>query len=281
MRAVMSRLIGAGIRAGLVVALIATPALVLPGAGGGDNDVIVLISVAAAVLTFSEYASVYPGLVEFRDAPPFNRIRFLTLFFILLLVSLAVRDHIQSSAASRMVLAVGDRVGAIIDFPFSPVRLGTIMVPAGMAPGTIALVRSGAGLAGLISLIMLVIFEVAIRIAAWPNRFATFNVWINLPTFAPAAGRDVTLRLNRDANVNILLGFALPFLFPILAGAASRLFDPVMLSSAGAMVWTVTLWAFLPASLFMRGIALRRVAALISDQFKAAKEAPSGRLLLA
>ncbi len=36
--------------------------------------------------------------------------------------------------------------------------------------------------------------------------------------------------------------------------------------NAQTMIWTITAWAFLPASLFMRGIAMQRVADMIKEQ---------------
>ena len=48
--------------------------------------------------------------------------------------------------------------------------------------------------------------------------------------------------------------------------AASGVFGSVAITNDQTMIWTITAWAFLPASLFMRGIAMQRVATLISEQ---------------
>jgi hypothetical protein len=45
----------------------------------------------------------------------------------------------------------------------------------------------------------------------------------------------------------------------------------VSLDNPHTMIWTVAAWAFLPASLFMRGIAMHRIATLIA--VKRAREA--------
>ena len=74
------RAIGALVRAILVIVMIVTPALLLPGTMVEMMPVVTLVALFAAALTFFEYASTYPGLVEFRDAPPFNRIRFGSLY---------------------------------------------------------------------------------------------------------------------------------------------------------------------------------------------------------
>jgi hypothetical protein len=92
----------------------------------------------------------------------------------------------------------------------------------------------------------------------------TFNVWINLLTFDPTAGNDVVQRLQRDARLNIVLGFLLPFLTPAAVKAAGSLFGALSLENPQTLIWTVAAWAFLPASLFMRGIAMGRVAEMIA-----------------
>jgi hypothetical protein len=51
---------------------------------------------------------------------------------------------------------------------------------------------------------------------------------------------------------------------PVAVKAASVLFGEITLSNPQTLIWTVTAWAFLPASLFMRGIAMGRVARMIA-----------------
>ena len=76
----ISRLAGAALRAFFVILLIAAPSLILPGTTTDVSQIVTLVALFGAALTFFEYSSTYPGLVEFRDAPPFNRIRFASLF---------------------------------------------------------------------------------------------------------------------------------------------------------------------------------------------------------
>jgi hypothetical protein len=52
------------------------------------------------------------------------------------------------------------------------------------------------------------------------------------------------------------------------------------MDGAQTLVWTMTAWAFLPASLFMRGIAMGRVADLIAAKRRAAVD-KSGELAAA
>lgn len=273
----ISRLTGAVVRAMLVVLLIATPSLLLPGTSADGKQIVALIAIFGAALTIFEYASTYPGLVEFRDAPPFNRIRFVSLFATVFLLTVISRGKIEPTTLTQFVEAVGALIGFAIDFPYSPVRLVVVMLPEETSLAQVSLVRTAAGMSYLISLLTLAIFLIVLRLRDWPSQSGTFNVWVNLPTFDPTAGKDVVKRLERDARFNIALGFLLPFLTPAVVKAAASLFGSVTLDNPQTLIWTVSAWAFLPASLFMRGIAMGRVAEMIAAKrrrtYAEAKEA--------
>jgi hypothetical protein len=263
---VLSQITGAFVRAILVMLLVSTPSLMLPGVNSDTAQIVALVALFAAALTFFEYASTYPGLVEFRDAPPFNRLRFLSLTACVMLLSTIVRGQSNPTTLTTFVEVLGNRLGQAIDVPYSPVRLVVLMMPEDMAAHHVVLVRTAAGISYLISLLTLVIFILAMRLLGWPRRMGTFNVWINLPTFDPTTGGDVVDRLQRDARFNVALGFLLPFLIPAILKLASFSFAPVTLESPHTLIWTMTAWAFLPASLFMRGIAMGRIARMIVDK---------------
>lgn len=262
----ISQLTGALVRAVLVMVLIATPSLLLPAVSSDTTQIVALVALFAAALTFFEYASTYPGLVEFRDAPPFNRMRFLSLFATVLLLSTIVRGQTEATTLTSFIEVLGTRLGAVIDVPYSPVRLVVLMLPEDMSLQHLILVRTAAGISYMISLLTLVVFVIAMRMIGWPSRMGSFNVWINLPTFDPTTGGDVVERLQRDALFNIALGFLLPFLIPAAVKLASLAFEPVTLESPQTLIWTMTAWAFLPASLFMRGIAMGRIAGMIAEK---------------
>ncbi|WP_245624124.1 hypothetical protein [Jannaschia donghaensis] len=249
-----------------MVVMILTPSLVLPDVNSQISDAFVLISLFAAVFIIVEYGSIYPGLIEFRSAPPFNRVRFLTLFSTLLLIALACANRHDSSLLSRLVLAVGVLLGQSMDFPLSPIRLLMWLLPDGTTLSQAQTVRAAAGIAYLTSLVGLTVFAILIRVRGWPSPTGSFNVWINLPTFDPTAGRDVVKRLNRDGAVNILLGLLLPYLTPPVAVYIANSHGVSMLQSDLMLVWTMSLWAFFPTSLFLRGIAMRRLALMISQK---------------
>ncbi|MFG6529492.1 MULTISPECIES: hypothetical protein [unclassified Sulfitobacter] len=262
----IGRMTGAATRGLLVALLIAIPALLLPGADAESSQITVLLACVAAILTFMEYNARQPGIVEFRDAPPFNRLRFISLLFTILVLSLIARGQTAPTLLTGALTALGTILGNALDFPYSPVRLVVLMMPADAPLEAVNLIRTAAGLAYLVSLIALATFVVLVRVMGWPARQGAFNVWVNLPLFDPTAGGDVLYRLQRDARINIALGFLLPFFIPAVVKATADLLDPISLSNHQTMIWTISAWAFLPASMIMRGITMGRVAEMIHDK---------------
>lgn len=265
----ISRLTGTSVRSVLVMLVIAAPTVLLGGDTADSGQLVALVALCMGVLTFIEYSALFPSLVEFRDAPPFNRLRFAMLFVTVVCLSLIERGRTEPSVLTELIQAVGALIGVSMDFPYSPVRLATMMMAADGTPQQVAAVRTAAGMAYLISLVSLAIFVVAVRIGGWPRRDKAFNVWVNLPTFDPTSGGDVVARLTRDARVNIAFGFLLPFLTPAVVFIASAGLSPIRATEPQTLIWTMTLWAFLPASLFMRGIAMARVAEMIRERRQA------------
>ena len=256
----------------LVALLIATPALLLPGAATDQSQIVVLVALLAAFLTFVEYNSNAPSIVEFRDAAPFNRIRFVALFLTVFALSIIAKGAVQPTALTDAFSSIGVIIGNTVDFPYSPVRLVVLMLPAQVPMDAVDQVRMAAGLAYVISLLTLLVFVLIVRIGGWPVRKSAFNVWVNLPLFDPTAGGDVLQRLRRDARFNIAFGFLLPFVIPVVVKATSDLIDPITLENPQTLIWTITAWAFLPASMIMRGIAMGRVADLIEAKRRRAYE---------
>jgi len=239
------------------------PSMILPGIGPDARQIAMVFALVGAALTLFEYGSSHPGLVEFRFAPPFNRIRFGALFVTVLLLTMMFRGNVGGNEMTRMVVQIGQLIGAAMDFPLSPVRILTSLLTNNGTSGNAEIVRSAAGIGYVVSLVSLAVFAVFLRVLAWPLGHGSFNVWVNLPTFDPASGFDVEERLIRDARVNVIFGFTLPFLVPLVAGVSASYYDFSALSSSQTLIWTVAVWAFLPASLFMRGIAMGKIAKLI------------------
>lgn len=246
--------------------LIAIPSLILQDVSSDTTQIVVLVAILAFLLTFVEYFSEYPSIIEFRFAPPFNRLRFIALFTTVGLLSIICAGKNDPTDMSQMLSQLGTLLGQAIDFPYSPVRLVVLMMPENSSPELINAVRTAAGIAYMVSLVTLFVFVSLVRLMGWPTRRGAFNVWINLPLFDPTAGGDVLHRLKRDAGLNVVLGILLPFLIPAVVKAAADLIDPITMENPQTLIWTMSAWAFLPASMIMRGIAMSRVADLIEEK---------------
>ena len=276
----MSRIAYALFRSFLVALLVFIPSLLVPGVTSDTAQIIALVAMFGALLTLVEYTAAYPSLVEFRDAPPFNRIRFASIFAIVLILAIILRGEVVPSSFAAFMQAIGAVIGYAIDFPYSPVRLVVLMLPEDTSAEQIARVRTAAGMGYLISLVTLAVFLIVLRLRNWPLASGSFNVWINLPTFDPTTGGDVVERLERDARFNIALGFLLPFLTPAAVKMAGSVFGGVSLDNPQTLIWTVAAWAFLPTSLFMRGIAMGRVAGMIDEKRRRARASQDADLQL-
>lgn len=278
--AVLSRLPGAIARAILMIVLIILPYTMLPTTDADGAMIVLIVAVFAGGFTIAEYASASPSLIEFRDAPPFNRIRFSALAFTVFSLLVIFSNSGTQSTFALFFEVIGERIGLAMDFPYSPVRLMQVMLPADSSAAVMENMRTAAGLAYFVSLLSLALFVVLLRSRAWPRHTQTFNFWVNLPTFDPTAGGDVVDRLNRDSAVNLVLGFLLPFMIPAGIKLTSAVITPLPFDDPQTMIWTVAIWAFLPSSLLMRGVALSRVAGMIHVQRKKAYAAAAAEGML-
>lgn len=262
----ISRIFGAAIRALLVSSVAVLPGLMLGSNGVDSAQISVFVALLAALFVFAEYASSYPSFVEFRQAPPFNRMRFVMLVLMVLCLTLLSRDAAHPGVLSGVVARGAATIGDFMDLPYSPVRILVYGLPADSSLELVQRARDGAALVYALSLTALGTFALLVHVYDWPSRNGAFNVWTNLPLFDPTTGGDVLPRLRRDGYLNIAAGVVLPFLIPALFRVASVMFDALSLFDSQSFVWTMVAWAFIPASMIMRGIAMGRVADLIEEK---------------
>lgn len=265
-----ARITGAATRGILVALLIALPSLLLPVSATDSPELIVFMALLGGALTFAEYFSSYPSFVEFRDAPPLNRIRFAAALVMVATLSLLTRHPLDPTSLTALIQNLGSRLGDMLDFAYSPIQLTVLMLPEQTASDAIATMRSAAAIAYVLAASSILCFALAIRIGNWPLANGAFNVWINLPLFDPTTGGDVVTRLQRDARINIIVGILLPFTIPALIKLASGFVDVTQLTTPQMLVWVMTGWAFVPASMIMRGMAMLRVADLIAEKRRVA-----------
>ncbi|SCZ69308.1 hypothetical protein [Epibacterium ulvae] len=263
-----TRLTGAALRAVFVTLLIAMPSLILHQSTSHTVEAVVFVALLGGILVFAEYASHFPSLIQFRDAPPLNRMRFLSALFTVFFVSVLARHDLAPNSLTTIIHGVSYKLGTALDFAYSPVQLMMLMLPSTTPFETVIDIRNSAGLAYAISLLTVVLFGGAIRIYNWPVGQGAFNVWTNLPLFDPTTGGDVVQRLSRDARISLSAGLLLPFALPGCIKLAGHLFDLHLLTTPLTQTWLIAFWACASASITMRGLALLRVADLIAKQRK-------------
>ncbi|UWR07307.1 hypothetical protein [Ruegeria sp. B32] len=265
----IARTTGAAIRGLLVALLVLTPALYLPASTSNGTEIVVFLAILAFILTFAEYNSAFPSFIEFRDAPPVNRLRFVGLMSMISFLTLICKNAYAPTELTSTVYSVGWVVSDVLDFPYSPVRLVVLMLPADASQNLVELVRVSASIAYVAALVTVASFAYAVKLRKWPTGNGAFNVWTNLPLFDPTKGGDVVTRLQRDGRLNISVGVLLPFLIPALIKLLTDFIDPLSLSNPQTLIWTMSAWAFLPASMIMRGMATLRIAGLIVEKRRA------------
>lgn len=254
---VLSNALGAIVRAFLVMLLIATPGLMLPP-DADTAQMTVLVCLFAGGIVLTEYLTVYPGFIAFRDAAPVNRIRFLavftTVFGLCTIMQMIERD---GTSLAVVLAASGRAMAALADFPGSPARLMADALDPHVGAG---IAGAMTGWAMIWALLSLAVYVAAIHVLRWPGTRGELNLWVNLPLFDPSGGGDVADRLRRNAGVNFLLGALLPFAVPFLVLAAAPALWSSRSGSEQMAVWVVAAWAMLPLICWMRGLACLRIA---------------------
>ena len=263
-RASMSHVAQSFLRGLLVAAFVLLPAMLLPAISQDVAQAATLIALISAAVVMAEYAAAYPGLIEFRDAKPYNRLRFGMLVAVVLALALLQRGLASGDGGALGATALW--LASAFDFSFSPIRLLVLSLPQGLPVEHLLNVMASAALAFVMCFVGLLVFIGAMATGYWPAKGSSFNVWINLPNFDPTKGVDVVQRLERDAQINGLLGLVLPFSLPVLLHLSSLLVQPITFEVGLTLVWGLAFWAFIPFSLIMRGIAMYRVAQLIRLQ---------------
>ncbi len=256
----IKRSLSAGTRALCVAGVLVAPALLMNPAGGDTIQIALFVALLAAALVFVEYVSAYPSVIDFRSAPPFNRIRFIGFSICIFALTQLVSGFVSGEPGP--IYTVAKYCAMVLDIPFSPVRLLTL-VPT---PEDVEVVRMASALAYFMGLATVAVLVLVTRLLDWPLNKGDFNVLTNMPLFDPTSGGDVLVRMRRDAQFYLSLGFLLPFIAPALMRVAVPVLELLSLSDPQALIWLVAAWAFIPASFAMRGIALLRVAGLIEEK---------------
>jgi hypothetical protein len=261
---VIQRLIGALTRAVALVLIMAAPAFLLPEVSVASQEITLVVAGIAAAFTIFEYASTHPVLIDFRFAPPYNRMRFLIFGVQVFALVFLCRAHAGQDAFSGAYLASVDQIVATVAFPLSPVSFGAGIVTGGASAAFDDLVLRAAALSFAVTIVPLVVFGLLLWVMGWPVKRRDFNLWVNLPTFEPVYGAEVPRRLSRDGRVNLIAGIASLYLLPFILAQIAGMYGLTAELNYQPVVWGATVWAFVSGSLIIRGLAILKIAHLVS-----------------
>jgi hypothetical protein len=260
----MIRVLNAASRGILVLLLVVAPAFLLPGASRTGQEISIIMGALLAIFTCFEYASTQPGLIDFRYAPPYNRIRFVIFSMVMLGLIFVCRATANVDPFSGQVLGFADLMVATFDFAGSPLTLAVALVAEGGDQAFVDLVSRAGAMSLFLSISGLAFFTVFIWLLRWPAERDSFNLWINLPTFDPTVGKDISWRLRRGGLINLLVGLALPYGVIAVVSRAGGWFEPSALGNYQSLIWGCLVWSFLPVVIFNRGMAMLKISWLIN-----------------
>lgn len=258
-------------RASIVAFAISIPSLLLAPASADGSYIVLLGALLLGALVCLEYLNTYPCLLEFRDAPPFNRFRFAHALIIIIGTSILLRGATGVNP-SPLLENISIILGHSLDFAYSPIHLVILMLPNSLPSVFVDAMRLSAGFAFFVSIVNISLFYIVVRATRWPIARGTLNVWTNLPLLDPTSGGDIVVRLTRDGRVNIAFGVLAPFLFPAFIKIIGFVFGPQFFYDPQSLSWLIILWAIIPTTFAMRGIGMLRISELIQNKRQSNEE---------
>ena len=236
----------------------ALPALLLTaGPGDGESRAAGLVLAAAAGLyVLVEYGARTPALIDFRFAPPLNRLRF-ALAALTLIATTACVSFADGAGALTATFAAFE---AATDFPFSPVRMAADIFTRASAPAPDPAVEYAAATAFCVALACTLAFGAAIWFGPWPRADERMNLLVNLPTFDVGGGDGAVARLRLLGAQVLVTAAGTLFAMLVLGGLAVALLAPGVEISPLALVWSATIWAAAPGVMALRGLAILKLA---------------------
>ena len=262
----MKKIIGALIRALILAVIIAAPSFILPNIPNVARELTLIIAAIIAAFVLFEYASKSPGFVDFRFAPPYNRFRVGILAGLAIGLSLIVRASANGNAD---ILALADWSIIYGATPNSPADFALTKIATFETTSSTELLTRVFSAAFIISAALTGAMSLLLWIFKWPFGRTTFNLWVNLPTFAPAEVSLTGRRLRRDGWLNVILAFALYYIIPFAFPLVQNRLGPDLFGDSHSLVWVATIWAFLPALMFIRGISLIKISRILAKAIMA------------
>ncbi|MGB0497035.1 MAG: hypothetical protein ACPGID_01745 [Rubricella sp.] len=259
----MLRIINAVLRGLLVLVVIAAPSYLLPGATPTGQDLSLIIGGLAGLFTIWEYGTLRPGFVDFRFAPPYNRIRFFGFVVFLFAIVFLCRSNEGADAFAADFLAFADRMVELAAFPLSPAALAGQIVAMGEDEALALLISRATALSLVVAIGLVAVSMFFIWLMRWPVDRAGFNLWDNVPSMTPGGNKDIVYRLRRNGMINCIVAATLPFMLLVMVARSGGWFDPTALENYQSLLWGCVVWAYVPAALFIRGQAFMKLAWLI------------------
>ncbi len=256
----LTRLAGASVRAALVAMTVAIPAVMLPDVSPNSAELSVLLAVIAATFVVFEYGFSTPSLIEFRFAAPYNRLRFAILTVLILTLVLAFRSTVEHTLGTELVVSFANASYDFWDFGVSPLR-SFMALAVDSGPQSRGVLAQASALGLMIGAIGAVLPGFLVWTFGWPLGGEDFNIWMNMPTFS--VGDDVVGNLRKAASVSVFFALAFPYLAPQAALAFLGPLGPISASNSQFLVWIIAIWAFVPAVLLLRAVALFKIASMI------------------
>lgn len=253
------------VRASLVALAISVPSLLLVPTSSDGSYIVLLGALLIGALVCLEYLNTYPCLLEFRDAPPFNRFRFAHAAIVISGTSLLLRGALGVDP-SPFLENISVILGHTLDFPYSPVHLVVLMLPQNLPSVFVDAMRLAAGFSAFVSAVNILVFYSVMKTTRWPLSRGAFNVWVNLPLLDPTSGGDIVVRLLRDGRLNIMFALLTPFLFPAGIKILGIISGSHFFYDAQSLAWLIILWSIIPTTFAMRGIGMMRIADLIHQK---------------
>lgn len=255
----LNRLIGAVFRAVVVIIIIALPSFILPGSTLNARELSLIAGGVVGAFTIFEYAAKSPGFVDFRFAPPYNRMRVAIIASELLVIAFYFRDL----ALGGPMVELGQQAAALVEIAGSPVGMTLDKFADTLTPGQLDRLGTAMSLAMLLAIGLSCLFAILLWISRWPVDRAGFNLWVNMPNFEPSEVGKTERRLYRDGILNILFAPLILFSAPYVLPLVSQALGSSLLHQEQSVVWLAALWAFVPASLIIRGAAILKIRAIL------------------
>ena len=232
--------------------------------GSVEGDLFILaIAVLLGVFIFLEYISDVPAVLEFRYAPPYNRIRFL----ILVCVALTLSSGTNSVSQIIGLPITGSSPDFVVNVFSSWPSAGYYL---NQAIGQSATTQSfwlfdNTSLAFFIGVLCVLAGGIYIWISSWPLGDDGFSLWPNMPSFNPTSGRRASDLLATIALINVTLFFGLPYALSYIIALARQnlgfdfLYNPVF------TFWVLMIWLVVPLFALFKAIALLKLCVLAEN----------------